>query len=134
MEHERFPGRILERVRAMASTSLPDFIQNIKPLPSDTALNVSPLYRALVNRPGHAHAHELLNKYLFSLGLNGQQKDYVHLTLHHLAIPTINDKRVFDMVTLEFVRKFVKAGLLEYLDFFHDDIVRREVARKLLGI
>ena len=109
--------------------SLPDFLKTLPPLPQNLFPDDKPLEELLRHDPGRP-----IGKYFEDLELTGEQHDYIYRTIYYLARPRVNGIFANHEVTIKSARTFVRKGLLEILDFFRDDPIRRETARRLLGL
>ena len=129
MERKVSLPRAINFTRSEWNSSLPDFLQNLPPLPRNLFPDDKPLEGLLRHDPDRP-----IGKYFESLDLTSEQQDYVYRTIYYLALPRINGIFPNHEVTLKSARAFVRKGLLDMLDFFRNDPIRRETARRLLGL
>jgi len=127
----------LRYAREEAQENLPDFIRNLPPIPSRLFPKHEPLKYLLLGHPGRPFLMQdrPLMKYFADLNLNGEQESYIYRALLTLAVPRVDGNRVdYRPVTIKTAKELVKRGLLDLIDGFRDDAVRRETARRLLGV
>jgi hypothetical protein len=131
---------VIQRARTEASEGTPLFVRKITPLLDRGFSPNTYLYSLICWEVDTEHGGRYVptsrfDSYLKSFGLTGEEKYYIVLTVKHLGDNLVYDNPVSrKSLDIDLATDLVKGGLLDYLDEFKDDRIRREVAKALLGL